>query len=113
MVRSTRAILFLGTPHHGAGLARWAELLAKSIGIIKQTNTELLRDLRQDSDALARIQDGFHTMVLDRNRAGGLPPIEIQCYYEELPLKGFGVVCQPTLQNECSKTLTEAGWLYS
>lgn len=95
MSRSTQAILFLGTPHRGAGLAHWAELLAKSIGIIKQTNTELLRDLRQDSEALARIQEGFHTMVLDRKaRTGGLPAIEIRCFYEELPLPAVGLVCQ-------------------
>ncbi|KAI8627090.1 hypothetical protein F5Y19DRAFT_477980 [Xylariaceae sp. FL1651] len=30
ILRSTRGIAFLGTPHHGAGLARWAELLARA-----------------------------------------------------------------------------------
>ena len=91
ILRSTRGIIFLGTPHHGAGLARWAELLSRSIGIIKQTNTEIVEVLKRDSEVLARIQDGFHTMVLARSKEG-LPPIDISCFFEELPLPGIGQV---------------------
>ncbi|KAK3292166.1 uncharacterized protein B0H64DRAFT_364874 [Chaetomium fimeti] len=89
--RSTRGIAFLGTPHHGAGLARWAELLARSIGVIKQTNTEIVAVLKHESEVLARIQDSFHTMVLSRS-GEGLQPIDISCFYEELPLLGIGEV---------------------
>lgn len=63
ILRSTRGIVFLGTPHHGAGLARWAELLARHLGIVKQTNHNIVDVLRRDSEVLARIQDSFHTMV--------------------------------------------------
>jgi protein SERAC1 len=88
---STRAIIFLGTPHHGAGLARSVERLAKSIGLIKQTNPEILQVLKSDSEVLARIQDSFHAIVRSRNNAG-LQPIEITCFFEELPLPGVGSV---------------------
>ncbi|KAK4233072.1 hypothetical protein C8A03DRAFT_39245 [Achaetomium macrosporum] len=88
--RLTRGIAFLGTPHHGSGLARWAELLSRSIGIIKQTNTQIVEVLKRDSEVLARIQDGFHTMVLARARGG--QPIKISCFFEELPLPGIGQV---------------------
>ncbi|KAH6842448.1 hypothetical protein B0I37DRAFT_329709 [Chaetomium sp. MPI-CAGE-AT-0009] len=91
ILHSTRGIIFLGTPHHGAGLARWAELLSRSIGLVKQTNSEIVEVLRRDSEVLARIQDSFHTMVLARNKEG-LQPIEISCFYEELPLPGVGLV---------------------
>ncbi|KAJ4289946.1 hypothetical protein N0V88_006744 [Collariella sp. IMI 366227] len=90
VLRLTGGIAFLGTPHHGSGLARWAELLSRSIGIIKQTNTQIVEVLKRDSEVLSRIQDGFHTMVLARGKEG--QPIEISCFFEELPLPGIGQV---------------------
>ncbi|KAK3896546.1 hypothetical protein C8A05DRAFT_48439 [Staphylotrichum tortipilum] len=90
VLQLTRGIAFLGTPHHGSGLARWAELLSRSIGIIKQTNSQIVEVLKRDSEVLARIQDGFHTMVLARAKEG--QPIEISCFFEELPLPGIGQV---------------------
>jgi hypothetical protein len=83
--------VFLGTPHHGSGLAQWAERLAKTIGVLKQTNPHILGVLESDSEVLARVQDGFHTMVRSRNLER-LHPIEITCFYEELPLVGVGIV---------------------
>ena len=47
--------------------------------------------LTRDSEVLARIQDNFHTMVMARSK-DGLPPIEISCFYEELPLPKIGLV---------------------
>jgi hypothetical protein len=40
---------------------------------------------------LARIQDGFHTMVKARSREGQ-GQIDITCFFEELPLPGVGQV---------------------
>ncbi len=65
-------------------------LLSRSIGIIKKTNTEIVKVLTHDSEVLAQIQDGFHTMVLARSKEG--QPIEISCFYEELPMPGIGQV---------------------
>lgn len=91
---STHGILFLGTPHHGSGLAKWGERLAKSIGLLKQTNPHILAVLKTDSEVLARIQDSFHAMI--RSRAEDGPhPIEITCFFEELALPGIGVVGRP------------------
>ncbi|KAI3316912.1 hypothetical protein HD806DRAFT_541795 [Xylariaceae sp. AK1471] len=91
ILRATRGIAFLGTPHHGAGLARWAEKLSRYTGIVKQTNSKIVEVLKQDSEVLARIQHDFHTMIRARNQEG-LQPIEISCFYEELPLVGVGFV---------------------
>ncbi|KAK3379401.1 hypothetical protein B0T24DRAFT_154684 [Lasiosphaeria ovina] len=91
ILRSTRGIAFLGTPHHGSGSARWAELLSRSIGMVKQTNTEIVAVLRSESEVLARIQESFYTMVMARGKEGA-QPIEISCFYEELPLPGVGQV---------------------
>lgn len=87
----TRGILFLGIPHQGSSLAKWAEMLAKSIGILKQTNVQIVQVLKSESEVLARVQDGFHTMIRAR-AAGGHEAIEITCFYEELPLPGVGTV---------------------
>lgn len=91
ILHSTRGIIFLGTPHHGAGLAMWAEKLARSIGLLKQTSPQILEVLESNSEVLARIQDHFHTMIRSRNK-DGFQPIEITCFYEELPLQGVGIV---------------------
>ncbi|KAB8218529.1 hypothetical protein BDV33DRAFT_192643 [Aspergillus novoparasiticus] len=85
---STRGIIFLGTPHHGASLAKWADFICRSISLVKQTNSEIVNVLKRDSEVLARIQDGFHTMV----RSVGPPPIEVTCFYEMLPVLGVGLV---------------------
>lgn len=79
----------MGTPHSGAGLAHWAEVLAKSIGVFKQMNTEMLKVLQADSEVLARIQQDFHTMIRARNKQGK-EEISITCFYEELPLQVIG-----------------------
>ncbi|KAE8142283.1 hypothetical protein BDV38DRAFT_295081 [Aspergillus pseudotamarii] len=88
ILRSTRGIIFLGTPHHGASLAKWADFVCRSISLVKQTNSEIVNVLKRDSEVLARIQDGFHTMV----RSVGPPPIEVTCFYEEVPVLGVGLV---------------------
>lgn len=69
----------------------WAEKLVKSIGLLKQTNPQILAVLESDSEVLARIQDSFHTMIRSRNK-DGFQSIEITCFYEELPLQGVGIV---------------------
>ena len=91
VLHCTRGIVFLGTPHHGAGLAHWAESLAKAIRVLKQTNPEILAVLKSNSEVLERVQHGFHTMILSRGQ-DGLPPIEITCFFEELPLPGVGTI---------------------
>ncbi|OCL11660.1 hypothetical protein AOQ84DRAFT_335546 [Glonium stellatum] len=90
----TRGIAFLGTPHSGSGFARWAEQLAKLIGLIKQTNSQILEILRTDSEVLARIQADFHMMLRARIKNGS-QQIAITCFFEELPLPGIGEVVVP------------------
>lgn len=81
----------MGTPHHGAGLAKWAELIFRYVNKVKQTNTDIIRVLKRDSEVLARVQDSFHTLLLSRKH-DGLDPIDITCFYEELPVQGIGLV---------------------
>ena len=89
----TRGIIFLGTPHQGAGLAKLADVVSRSIGFLKQTNSSIVEVLKRDSEVLARIQDGFHTMIKAYSTAE-TPQIEVTCFYEELPVLGIGLVSQ-------------------
>jgi hypothetical protein len=96
----------------------WAEKLAKSIGLVKQTNSQIVTVLKSDSEVLARIQDSFHTMIRARDQ-DGFPPIQITCFFEELPLLGVGVVSRAiflyilTLINVgCSITLSYTAGVY-
>lgn len=59
--------------------------------MLKQTNPAILAVLKSDSEVLERVQSGFHSMIRSRVQ-DGLPPIEITCFYEELPLPGVGIV---------------------
>ncbi|KAK0639519.1 hypothetical protein B0T16DRAFT_497593 [Cercophora newfieldiana] len=91
ILESTRSIAFLGTPHHGSGLARWAEKLSRHFQLMKQTNSNIVATLRRESEVLARIQDSFHTMILARNK-DPQHNIDITCFFEELPLPVVGQV---------------------
>ncbi|RMD42381.1 hypothetical protein DV735_g2730, partial [Chaetothyriales sp. CBS 134920] len=91
VLECTRGIIFLGTPHHGSGLAHWAESLAKANDVVKQTNSDILAVLKCDSEVLEQVQAAFHTLIRSRTQ-DGFPPVEITCFYEELQLPGIGMM---------------------
>lgn len=66
-------------------------MLARSIGLVKQTNPQILAVLNNNSEVLARIQDSFHALIRIRGQ-DELQSIDITCFYEELPILGVGVV---------------------
>lgn len=89
---SAKGIIFLGTPHAGTeALATWARGLALSLGLVKQTNPEVLGSLRANSEELYRIQRDFHNLIRERYGKEG-DEINITCFFEELPLRGMSVV---------------------
>jgi hypothetical protein len=88
--QSTRGIAFLGTPHQGSSLAKWYERWGRGLKHFRPTNLDIVSVLHRESEVLARIQSSFHAMLKAR-AAEALPPIEIACFYEELPLPGIGL----------------------
>ena len=91
ILSATIGIAFVGTPHSGSALAVWGERITKSLGIIKQTNSEIISVLRAQSEVLSRIQNDFHTMLRDREQ-NSERQMQITCFFEEVPLRGVGMV---------------------
>ncbi|KAF4948389.1 hypothetical protein FGADI_9701 [Fusarium gaditjirri] len=91
IVNYTRGVIFLGTPHHGSSLAKIGELVSRSVGLIKETNSDIVQVLTRDSEVLARIQDSFQALLMTRSKDEA-SMIDITCFYEELPTKRFGVI---------------------
>jgi len=86
----TVGICFLGTPHHGADLAKWGSILTNIVNIAKPANSAPVRLLERDSEMLRDVQDGFHNLLEKRKDEGA--KIRITCFYETLPLVRLLVV---------------------
>ncbi|KAE8443681.1 hypothetical protein EG329_001453 [Mollisiaceae sp. DMI_Dod_QoI] len=91
ILKYTWGILFLGTPHFGSSLAPVARRFATLIKPTTRTNLQVLKVLSRDSEVLARIQNDFHSLLRSRTREGH-QPIEIICFYEEVPFSGIGEI---------------------
>lgn len=88
--KSTVGICFLGTPHHGADLAKWGSILSDIVNIAKKTNSAPVKLLQRDSEVLRDLQDGFHNL-LEKRKSEGIR-IEITCFYETLAHVRFMIV---------------------
>ncbi|KFY18040.1 hypothetical protein V492_00187 [Pseudogymnoascus sp. VKM F-4246] len=85
--RSTRGIIFMGTPHAGSDLANWGYTLAKFLGKVRNTNSDILEPLRQKSQALTAVQQQFQQLLLKPE-----VNIEIYCFFEEKIVNGVGLI---------------------
>ena len=81
----------MGTPHCGSGLAEWATIGGRLLQCFRRVNQETLETLQQKSEVMARIRQGFHTMLRERDQSGE-NAIVIICFYEELPVRTVGEV---------------------
>lgn len=61
------------------------------VNVVKTANVDLLNVLKTDSEVLARVQREFHTMLRGPMNEGR-PPLNITCFFEELPVRGAGEV---------------------
>lgn len=86
----TRGIIFLGTPHIGADIAKWGGYAAKISSIARHTNVEIVKVLKPDSEMLGEIQRDFQGIL--RLRIEEHKAMEISCFFEELPVRLVGTV---------------------
>jgi hypothetical protein len=54
---STSGIVFLGTPHHGSDLTKWAVFFSSLLNLAKPTNRAAVKILRKDSEVLGDLQE--------------------------------------------------------
>ena len=88
---ATAGIIFMGTPHRGSEQAQWGGILASVLGYVKQDNAELVKRLNKEEPRLALLQERFAKMLEMRKEVGR--PVNITCFYEELPVVVLGTVC--------------------
>ena len=90
---SLRGIIFLGTPHAGSGLAKFALALGYFIrfSLVKNPNISNVAVLEKDSEVLAGIQDSFIIAITKRERLEK-KVLAIHCCIEENPVQGLGRV---------------------
>lgn len=86
-----KGVIFMGTPHKGSWMSKWARIPAATFGLVpKSNNMSLLTILQTDDQFLESIQVGFLTMVRELRESGRR--LEITCFFEELPLHVVGEV---------------------
>ncbi|KAL9099061.1 MAG: hypothetical protein Q9163_005380 [Psora crenata] len=88
IAHTTIAIAFLGTPHHGADVASWAEFGLRLTRLICRANSDIVNVLQPGSEMLASIQNRFHGNLRLRENQG--KEIAITCFYEEHGFQGIG-----------------------
>jgi len=81
MAKSTRGIIFLGTPMQGADLAVFAGGLARAL-FFMDVNHDILRVLRPDSEKCYDMQRTFHDQITQCRKGGGFHPA-LSSYYEQ------------------------------
>ncbi|OJI82238.1 hypothetical protein ASPTUDRAFT_192504 [Aspergillus tubingensis CBS 134.48] len=93
---SVRGCLFLGVPHHGAGLASVAGWGSRLLGPLKRSS--YVEDLRKDSPACQEISEDFVQTSKD---------LKIRTFYEDRRLNGLLVVQPYSAQmNQLSEVAT-------
>ena len=86
----TVGVVFFGTSMLGADLAAWASIGTALSSILKQTNRDIVGVLEPNSSMAESIRLDFTTLVARRAYSGNL--IKIACFYECLPVPGYGKV---------------------
>ncbi|KAK0617700.1 Alpha/Beta hydrolase protein [Immersiella caudata] len=86
--KCTKGIIFMGTPHRGAWMVKWAKVPVKVLGMVKSTNVGLLKALGSGEELLESIQQDFGHLL--QRMSISKTPIEITCFYEELTMSPTG-----------------------
>lgn len=91
ILEATHGIIFMGTPHMGADLAKWGKLLANLGEVLIRTNREIVAVLEPTSEMLAKIQEDFHGLLKQRSVHED-KRMKLYCFYEELEIRVIGKV---------------------
>jgi hypothetical protein len=85
VLQSTKAVLFLGTPHAGSQFADMGDTLRRIVSAVGfGTANQNLRDLKPDSAMLEQCRKHFQSLHESRD-------FEIYTFQEELGMTGIGI----------------------
>ena len=89
----TKGIIFMGTPHTGSWGADWLKIPVDIFGILKSTNTNLLRVLQTNDELLRSLNRDFLSLlrILREGPKDG-KKISVTCFYEEIGYPKFGTI---------------------
>lgn len=92
IVKSTKGILFLGTPHSGSDLATYADALRACIrlSMVKVPNASNIQVLWRDSETLAGISESFSSLMNNWTEKVGCEGPQLFCFIEEKPIDRLG-----------------------
>lgn len=86
VLKHTAGVCFLGTPHRGARVASWGTLaLDISKVFLRQPNMDVMRSLKDNSEALQTISQDFGRLLADRT-------FRIYSFREEYAYHGIMIV---------------------
>lgn len=84
---STAGIVFMGMPHAGCWVARWAKVPLSLLGLARPLNTCLLATLNPKDTVLESVQRRFKAMIVERT--GGAREVHIMSMVEQRTLPGL------------------------
>ena len=89
---STAAIIFLGTPHRGSGLAGVGETVTRAAKLIlRESNNNLVRSMDYNSEILSNIHEEFRKVITAKD-------IQLHSFRESRGLSVVkGKVTMPTI----------------
>ncbi|MCJ1391030.1 hypothetical protein MMC18_003891 [Xylographa bjoerkii] len=90
IIDCTRGIAFLGTPHAGSDLSKWARWVTRVPVPLISMNRKILEPLNRTSGTLGRIEDDFCQMLARINKDERRT--DVASFYETLEIRGVGMV---------------------
>lgn len=86
IANNTRGIVFLGTPFYGSPVAPWGTTISRMVSVIRETDTQKIKDLDRKSEKLKTLADSFASVL--RQRIRGDRELRIAFFHETKKFRG-------------------------
>lgn len=81
-----RGLVFLGTPFAGSDLAKWGDLVRAIFNVVRETDRNTLKTLKENSHDLKELGTAFPETIRKRNNTA--KKVVIVFFYETLKTYG-------------------------